>query len=500
MAIVGAGFNGICIAVQLENLAIPYRIYERRHEIGGTWSVNRYPDVRVDITNFIYQYSFERGYPWQQYYAPGAEIRRYLEHVAQSRGVYDKIEFDSDVESAVFDEDASTWSLVVAGPAGTTRVTANVVISATGLFNAPKTLEIDGVDDFRGEIIHTAQMTGDEDFCGQRVAVIGNGSSGVQLLRTVAAVAESVVVHVRTPQWIAARERYGEQLRPETRWLLDTLPYYPNWYTYSMLAMQEGSQRLHVVDPEWIAMGGKVSEANDTFRESMASYIASQLAGHPDLIEKLTPTYPPMARRQIADNGWYQTLLEPHVELALGEVTAFTERGTVTDDGTEREVDVVITATGFAVSKYLWPSQYFGRDGRSLADFWDSDPEGPKAYIGLTVPGFPNLFTLYGPNAQPRSGAIIGWFETWAQYVARAIIFLIEQGYRELDVKRDVFETYNEALKKETEGKVWIDPGAIERNYYVNDAGRLQTSVPWTLDDYYDFFQRTDFTEDYDLK
>ncbi len=106
VAIVGAGFNGICIAVQLENLAIPYRIYERRHEIGGTWSVNRYPDVRVDITNFIYQYSFERGYPWQQYYAPGAEIRRYLEHVAQSRGVYDKIEFDSDVESAVFDEDS----------------------------------------------------------------------------------------------------------------------------------------------------------------------------------------------------------------------------------------------------------------------------------------------------------------------------------------------------------------------------------------------------------
>jgi 4-hydroxyacetophenone monooxygenase len=313
-------------------------------------------------------------------------------------------------------------------------------------------------------------------------------------------VAGSVAVHVRTPQWVAARERYREELSAETKWLLATMPYYPNWYTYSLLAMQEGSQKLHVVDDEWVAKGGKVSEINDTFRKAMEGYIAKQLEGHPDLIEKLTPSYPPMARRQVADNNWYKTLLEPHVELVMGEVTQVTPTGVVGGDGVEREVDVIITATGFAVSKYRWPADYRGKGGASLAEFWEADPEGPKAYIGMTVPGFPNLFTLYGPNAQPRSGAIVGWFETWAQYVCRAIIYTVERGHRELDVKKDVFESYNEALKKETEGKVWIDPGAVERNYYVNDAGRLQTSVPWTLEDYFDFFQRTDFVEDYDVK
>lgn len=501
VSIVGAGFNGICIAIQFERLGIPYQIFERRSEVGGTWSVNRYPDVRVDVTNFIYQYSFERDYPWKQYYSPGAEIREYLEHVAKKHGVYDKIQFDSDISHASYDDTTATWTLRIAGPDGSSReVTSNIVVSATGLFNAPQMPDIPGVEDFEGRLIHTARMTGDEDFSGRKVAIIGNGSSGVQLLSKVAAVAEKVNVHVRTPQWITARERYGELISAETRWLLDAMPYYPNWYTYSMLAMQEGSQRLHVVDSDWVAKGGKVSEANDRFRENLEGYIAGQLEGHPDLIEKLTPRHAPMARRQVADNRWYKTLLEPHVELVMGSVERITESGVVTDDGVERPVDDIIAATGFAVSKYLWPTEYVGREGRSLEEFWNSDPEGPKAYIGLAVPGFPNLFTLYGPNAQPRSGAIVGWFETWAQYVTRAIVHLLENDYREIDVKPEVFEEYNQNLIKETQGKVWLDSEALERNYYVNSAGRLQVSVPWSLEDYFDFFQRTDFAQDYHLR
>ncbi|MFT4230223.1 MAG: NAD(P)/FAD-dependent oxidoreductase [Microbacterium sp.] len=501
VAIVGAGFNGILMGIQLEWLGIPYRIYERRSELGGTWSVNRYPDVRVDITNFVYQYSFERDYPWEWYYAPGPEIRKYLEFVARKRGVYDRIEFDSDIARADYDEQSCTWTLQVTGPDGATReVTANIVVSASGLFNAPKKLDVPGIDEFRGRVLHTTGMTGDEDFAGRTVAIIGNGSTGVQLLKRVASVAKKVNVHVRTPQWIAARERYTEQLSPETRWLLATLPFYPNWYTYSMLAMQEGSQKLHVVDEEWVAKGGKVNEVNDAFRAALEGYIADQLEGHPELIEKLTPKYAPMARRQVADNQWYKTLLQDHVEPVFGEVVRITPDAVVVADGSEHPADDIITATGFAVSKYLHPTTYRGKGGRTLEDFWDSDPEGPKAYIGMTIPGFPNLFTLYGPNAQPRSGAIVGWFETWTQYIARAIVYMLENGHREIDVKHEVFEEYNEDLKKETQGKVWLDEDALAVNYYVNAAGRLQVGVPWNLEDYYDFFQRTDFPEDYHLR
>lgn len=501
VAIIGAGFNGILMGIQLEWLGIPYRIYERRSEIGGTWSVNRYPDVRVDITNFVYQYSFERDYPWDWYYSPGPEIRKYLEFVAKKRGVYEKIQFDTDLVRADYDEDAATWTLHLEGPDGVVRdVPANIVVSATGLFNAPKKLDVPGIDDFPGRVFHTTGMDGDEDFAGRTVAIIGNGSTGVQLLKRVASAASKVNVHIRTPQWVAARERYTERLSEETRWLLATMPYYPNWYTYSMLAMQEGSQKLHVVDDEWVAKGGKVNEVNDRFREALEGYIAGQLDGHPDLIERLTPKYAPMARRQVADNDWYKTLLEPHVEPVFGEVVEITSTGVVTADGAEHPADDIITATGFAVSKYLHPTTYRGKGGQALEDFWDSDPEGPKAYVGLTVPGFPNLFTLYGPNAQPRSGAIVGWFETWTQYVARAIVYLIENGHREIDVKREVFEEYNEGLKRETQGKVWLDEDALAVNYYVNSAGRLQVGVPWNLEDYYDFFQRTDFPEDYELR
>jgi len=500
VAIVGAGFNGILMGVQLERLGIPYQIFERRHEIGGTWSVNRYPDVRVDITNFVYQYSFARDYPWEYYYAPGAEIRKYLTHVAKQFGVFDKIHFNHDVSAGTFDEQSATWTLQVTGPDGTARdVAANVVVSAGGLFSEPKPLEAPGMADFGGRVFHTARMTGDEDFTGRTVAIVGNGSTGVQLLSAVAESAGQVYVHVRTPQWIAARENYRDRLSAESRWLLANLPYYPNWYTYSLLAMQEGSQKLHTIDPDWVAQGGQVNEVNDKFREALESYIAKQLEGHPELIRKLTPKHPPMARRQVADNNWYKTLLEPHVELVLGTIDHVTETGIVTGDGTERPVDDIITATGFAITKYLHPATYTGKDGQTLNDFWDADPEGPKAYLGMTVPGFPNLFTLYGPNAQPRSGAIVGWFETWTQYIARAIVYLVEHGYRQLDVKPEVFEQYNLDLIKESADKVWLHPDAIEKNYYVNDAGRLQVGVPWNLEDYFDFFQRTEFSQDYRL-
>ncbi|MGW2824297.1 flavin-containing monooxygenase [Streptomyces sp. NPDC001443] len=491
VAVIGAGFGGIAVAVQLERLGIPYTVYERRPELGGTWSINAYPDVRVDTTNFLYQFFFEKNYPWTEYFARAGEVREYLEHVAKKYGVHEHISFDSDVKEASFGTATGTWSLDVVVDGRSQRLTANAVVSASGLFATPKRPDIPGIDEFQGEIVHTAECTGRERLDGRNVAVIGNGSTGVQMLSSVCSRASRVGVFQRTPQWISPRERYGEPISPETRWLLDTMPYYWNWYCYSIATLRLGGQVLQEPDPEWQAAGGLVNEANDGYRESLTQYIKAKLGDRPDLWEKLIPKHAPMARRLIVDNSWYASLLKDDVELVTESIERFTPTGIRTVDGKERDYDLVFTATGFATQKYLWPTKYRGLGDATLEERWN-DPAGggPRAYLSITVPDFPNLFIMYGPNSQNRSGSLIVWMETWARYIAEGLIQLIQGGHRSLTVREDVFEEYNRRLDEAMLSLIWYDPGSKDRNYYVNEFGRQQVNVPWRLEEYHELLAR----------
>ncbi|MFJ9563906.1 flavin-containing monooxygenase [Streptomyces fuscichromogenes] len=499
VAVIGSGFGGIAVAVQLEHLGIPYTVYERRSELGGTWSSNAYPDVRVDTTNFLYQYFFEKNYPWTEYFARAGEVREYLQHVAKKYGVFEHISFDSDVREAVFDAGTGRWALDVVIDGRTRQLTANAVVSASGLFATPKRLDVPGIEEFRGEIVHTAECTGQERLDGRDIAIIGNGSTGVQMTSSVRERARSVGVFQRTPQWISPRERYGEPISPETRWLLDTMPYYWNWYCYSIATLRLGGQVLQEPDPEWQAAGGLVNRANDGYRESLTNYLKSKLGDRPDLWEKLIPRHAPMARRLIVDNNWYASLLEDNVELVTEPIERFTATGIRTADGRERSYDLVFTATGFATQKYLWPTRYEGLDGETLEDRWN-DPAGggPRAYLSVTVPRFPNLFIMYGPNSQNRSGSLIVWMETWARYAAEGLVALIEGGHRHLSVREEVFEGYNRRLDEAMLSLIWYDPGSKDRNYYVNEFGRQQVNVPWRLEEYHELLARFR-PEDYDF-
>lgn len=499
VAVVGAGFGGIAIAVQLESLGIPYTVYERRAELGGTWSINAYPDVRVDTTNFLYQFFFEKNYPWTEYFARAGEVREYLEHVAKKFGVHEHISFDSDVKEAAFDAATGTWSLDVVVAGVEQRLTSTAVVSASGLFATPRHLDVPGMEDFRGEIVHTAECTGREELDGRNVAIIGNGSTGVQMLSSVRSRARSVGVFQRTPQWISPRDRYGEHITSETRWLLDTMPYYWNWYCYSIATLRLGGQVLQEPDPEWQAAGGLVNEANDGYRASLTNYVKAKLGDRPDLWKKLIPQHAPMARRLIVDNNWYASLLEDNVELVTESIERFTPTGIRTVDGQERDFDLVFTATGFATQKYLWPTKYRGLDAETLEERWN-DPEqgGPRAYLSVVVPRFPNLFIMYGPNSQNRAGSLIVWMETWARYIAEGLITLVEGGHRYLTVREDVFEEYNRRLDETMLSLVWYDDGSKDRNYYVNEFGRQQVNVPWRLEEYHELLA-TFRTEDYDF-
>jgi len=487
VVIVGAGFSGVAMAIQLQRLGVPYRVLERQDGIGGTWNWNRYPGARVDTTSFIYQFTFEKDHEWDEYFATQRQVKAYLDAVAQKNGVFPRIEFNTTMTRAVFDEDAAQWVLTAQTADGETEtIRASVVIAASGLFSTAKDVDLPGMSKFEGEVFHTTDLPPDFDATGRRIAFFGNGSTGVQLMPELAPDAEKLYAFVRTPQWIGPMENYRENVPDGTRWLLKNFPGYWNWNRYARILASLNAMRLQELDREWQQGGGRVSELNDKFTGILLNYMSEQLQGDEDYIAKLTPDYPPYARRMIVDNGWYAALKRPNVELITEGVSELSAKGVVTSDGTTIEVDTVIAASGFNVERYLWPSEYLGRGGQSIETLWKAT--GPHAFLGMLVPGFPNLFIMYGPNSQPRAGSTQSAIEQWVRYSARALMAMIETKARTVEVDESVSAEYNACMDDAMDELVWTQVG--ERNYYVGQNGRQFVNAPWTNAEYHRYFAR----------
>jgi 4-hydroxyacetophenone monooxygenase len=486
VVIVGSGFSGLAAAVQMGRLGLPYTILERRPEPGGTWSINRYPDIRVDTISITYEFAFEKDYRWTEYFGRGPEVRAYLDGVSKKFGAYDRTRFGADVKKAAFDPDRDKWVVEYDTADGRHTIEANYVINAVGTFTNPRLPQFEGRESFEGEILHPARWPENFDFAGKRVAVIGNGSTGVQLLAPVAAQAEHVDVFQRTPQWISPRDKYGQALEPEVLWLLDNFPGYWNWWRYMAIAALFGTHGFVVPDEEWVAKGGKWNPMNDQLRADLTAYIKAQTGGDEELISKLVPDYAPFSRRPVVDNGWYKALTRDNVDLVTTPIARFTRKGIETTDGEVHEVDAVITATGFETMQYLWPAEYLGRDGTNIHDFWQAD--GPRAYISMMVPNYPNMFMIYGPNSQPLSGGtgLPVWYVIWAAYAARCITRALREGKTRVEVTQEAYERYNKELDAEAAPLLLLqDEGARDQNYYVNKFGRLQVNAPWYGPEYH---------------
>lgn len=480
VAIIGSGFSGIACGVQMEQLGIPYTVIERRPEPGGTWSVNRYPDIRVDTISITYEYNFEKEYRWSEYFGRGAEVRSYLEHVAEKNGVKANTRYSHELRKATWNSERHLWELELDSPDGLVTMDANYVIGAHGTFANPRFPNFDGQDDFEGQILHPARWPADFSAKGKRVAVVGNGSTGVQLLARIAEEADQVYVFQRTPQWISPREKYGAPFEPEVLWLLDNFPGYWNWWRYMAIAALFGTHGFIQPDDEWVANGGKVNAMNDQLRADLTAYIENQVDGDQELMAKLIPDYAPFSRRPVVDNGWYKALTRDNVELVTEGIDHMTPTGIVTGEGKLLDVDVLITATGFEVMRYLWPADYIGKDGTSIHDFWSTD--GPRAYLSMMVPNYPNMFMLYGPNSQPLSGGtgLPIWYVIWSAYAAQCIKRQLTEGKSEVEVKVEAYEQYNKDLDAEASTLLLLqDEGAPDKNYYVNEFGRLQVNAPW---------------------
>lgn len=480
VVIIGSGFSGLTMAVQCRLLGVPYTAIERRPEPGGTWSINRYPDIRVDTLSITYEFAFEKEHRWSEYFGRGAEVREYLDNVSKKFGVYENTQFNSDLKQASWDDDRNLWVLEIETPDGVHTLETRVLVSAQGTFANARIPQFEGRDEFPGEILHPSQWPADTDLAGKRVAVIGNGSTGVQLLSAIAAEADHVHVIQRTPQWISPRANYGAPIEPEIRWLLDNFSGYWNWWRYMSIAVHFGTHGFIKLDEDWIAKGGKVNAMSDQLRADLTEYIKVQTDGDQELIDQLIPDYAPFSRRPVVDNGWYKSLTRDNVELVTDGIARLTPKGIELADGRELEIDVLVTATGFEVAKYLWPADYQGADGTSIHDFWSED--GPRAYLGMMVPNYPNFFMLYGPNSQPVSGGtgLPIWYVVWASYIGQQIVRMIEHGNAKVEVTRAAFEQYNKELDAEAAQLLILqNEGAPDKNYYVNDFGRLQVNAPW---------------------
>jgi 4-hydroxyacetophenone monooxygenase len=481
--IVGAGVCAIALGVALGRLGIPYTIVEKNDELGGTWYVNRYPGCGVDTPNHSYSFSFGKRNPWTRYFAQRQELLDYLRKVAAEYGIRDHLRLNTELTSSRWDEDKKRWISTLKTKSCEETFESTALVSAIGQLNDPAPAHFTGEEDFKGLKLHSALWSDDISLDGKRVAVIGTGATAMQLVPSIADRVASVTVYQRTAQWARPVAGYSDPITDGAQWLLAHLPFYVQWYRFNMFwRYGDGLLPFLRKDPAWPYPARAVNKGNDRHREELTNFILSELKGRPDLIAKCVPTYPPYGKRILLDNNWFKTLTKPNVELVTEAIDHFTRDGIVTADGRLRPADIIVISTGFKVTEMAARLNITGRYGKNLREAWAND--NPTAYLGLTVPDFPNLFVMLGPNAGPaHGGSVIFQSECQSRYISACLVEMIENGIAAIDVRKDVHDDYVRKVDAEHEAMIWTHPGMT--TYYRNKSGRVFSAMPWRFVDYW---------------
>lgn len=462
--IIGSGFGGIGLAVRLKRAGIDtFTILEKGATVGGTWRENTYPGAACDVPSMLYCLSTDPKADWTRKWSGQAEIHAYLQDVARRHDLLRHVRFGAEVASARFDEDAGTWTVRTTGG---DELIADVLVTAVGQLHRPAVPELPGRESFRGPAFHSARWDHQVDLAGKRVAVVGNAASAVQLVPEVAKEAAHVTVFQRSANWMIRR---GD--RPFRRWETWALTHVPGllrlyrtflWGSaellfYPVMRRQPLLARLYTL---WATRHLKETIHDRALRT------------------KLVPHYPIGAKRILIHDDYYPALNRPNVDLVTDAIARVSADGVVTADGVTHPADAIVFATGFRTNPFLAPMRIHGRGGRSLERDW---AHGAQAYLGMTMPGYPNFFMLYGPNTNLGHNSIVFMLECQIGYVLQAIRWLVRDDLASVDLRPAAMEAFNAELQRELATSSW---NAVEKSWY-KDGGRITNNWPYSTFEYW---------------
>jgi 4-hydroxyacetophenone monooxygenase len=491
--IVGAGVSGICAAVRLRALGVNCEIIEKNDTYGGTWKENRYPGAGVDTPNYLYSFSFAR-HDWQHYFALQPELYDYFNAVAEQFNLPDITRFNTAVRRATYHADQQQWEIETMRADGEVDTCfANILLSAVGILNLPKTPAISGIGSFEGECFHTAEWPEGLALEGKRVAVVGNGATAMQVVPAIADSVASLTIFARSKQWTAPFPQFRKRVPPEIRYLLREVPLYAKWYRQRLA--WTWNDRIHdslQKDPGWPYPDRSLNAQNDSHRRFFTDYAKAELGKRQDLLQTMLPDYPPFGKRMLLDNGWYRTVARDHVNLIPERLKSVSGKILTDGAGREHEADILILATGFRGTEFLASFDVIGRSGERLRDVWDGDDA--RAYLGTTVPKFPNLFMLLGPNiGLGHGGSIISAIESQMDYVVSLVTHMFKESAGAIEVRSEACTRYNDAIDAAHERMVWTHEGM--ENWFRNSKGRVVALTPWRHDHFWKLTHEVDFAE-----
>ncbi|GAB5900145.1 NAD(P)/FAD-dependent oxidoreductase [Mycolicibacterium mageritense] len=459
IVIIGAGMAGIATAYTLKHAGFTnFTILEKGSDVGGVWHWNRYPGLTCDVPSQIYQFSFAPKPDWSHVWAGGEEIQRYHREVVDRFDLNAHLRCNTEVTEARYDSTTTSWTV-------TTRdgdtLTADFVICATGVLHHPFVPDIPGMDSFQGQIVHTARWQPELVTSDRRVAVIGTGSTGVQVVSALQPGARSLIHFARSPQWILWAPMWVRQ----SAVLAEVLRRRPAWHDalYRRLLWASGILADIVTTPSW----------RRTLVQAYARWSLRAQIRDREVRAKLTPDYEPLCKRQVVSGTYYRAITRPNARLVTDPIQEFTRTGIRTADGTHHDVDVTVLATGFQAHNYMRPMVVVGRDGITLDDAW---VKGPRAYRMTAIPGFPNLFTVLGPNSPTGSISLQYSAELTAGYIVSWLRRFENAELSEIEVTEQATDEFNSAVADALGPTVW-NTGC--NSWYFTDNGTIDL---WPFD------------------
>jgi cyclohexanone monooxygenase len=471
--IVGAGFSGIGAAIGLDRAGMTdYLIIEAGDGVGGTWHWNTYPGIAVDIPSFSYQFSFEQSTEWSRTYAPGRELKNYAEHCVDKYGLRSRIRFATKVLAAEFDDRADLWRVQLDAAGGV--LTARFLINASGVLTTPKLPEIDGVDTFGGVTIHTARWDHSQDLTGKRVAVIGTGASAVQVIPEIAPKVAQLTVFQHTPIWCFPK--LDLPLPAPVRWSMRL----PGGKALQRLTSQAYVEATFPIAAQYFTVFPLAKRMESAGRAYMRRQVRD-----PVVREQLTPRYAVGCKRPGFHNTYLSTFNRDNVHLVVDPIARITPTGVVTADGTAHEVDVLILATGFKVmdSDNIPTFAVTGAGGQSLSRFWDE--HRLQAYEGVSIPGFPNLFSIFGPYGYVGS-SYFALVEAQTHHIVRCLTRARRRGATRVEISEAANARYfDEMMSKRHRQVFWQDSCRLANSYYFDKNGDVPLRPTTTVEAYW---------------